>query len=358
MCLRGYDGRGWEGWFSGVFKGKQTKKGGVVMLNRWLNWVVLGGVGAMLGMWGCAGEQGYVGAGESVAERSGGAETGRAIAGTVNGEPIYRDELVAVLLKGRGATVLEELTLLEVVRQEAARRGIEADDEMVKAELDFILEDMAAGKSRREKQGLLEYMLRSRGITRAEFDVIVERQGLLRRLVDKKVAVSESMIAEEYQRQHGAKVTVRQIVVGDPRTIETAERKLAEGADFVELVREVSQDADSLGLDGLLGPFSQVDEQVPEAVRAAALALREPGELSDIIRYRQAGVTGDRWALIRLEEVYPADGTPMAAVRGGLIDGLKRREIARRMYRLQQALREQATVRVLDSMLRRQKEVN
>ena len=98
------------------------------MLNRWSHLVVLGGIGAMLGVLGCAGEQGYVGVGPSMTERPMGAETGQAIAATVNGEPIYRDEVAAVLLKGRGARILEELTLLEVVRQAAGRRGIEADE--------------------------------------------------------------------------------------------------------------------------------------------------------------------------------------------------------------------------------------
>ena len=104
------------------------------------------------------------------------------IVARVSGEPIRKSEVAQILWQGRGRKVLNELIALETVRQRARRVPIAAWEDLTAQEWNRILQNMAPGKLRREQMALLEYMLQSRGITHAEFDLIVQRQALLRRM--------------------------------------------------------------------------------------------------------------------------------------------------------------------------------
>jgi len=111
-------------------------------------------------------------------------QEGDHVVARVNGQEITKSTLVALLLKARGKTMLDELILSEIIRQEAAKMGIAPSEDATKAELDRVLQDMAPDKSRRHQLALLDYMLQSRHMSRSEFDMILERQSLLRRMVD------------------------------------------------------------------------------------------------------------------------------------------------------------------------------
>jgi len=265
------------------------------------------------------------------------------IVARVNGKPINRAAVLDLLFAGRGRKVLDELILLEIVRQHAEQKGLTLNDSDTAAELEIILEDMAPGKSRHEKHALLRYN---------EFDIIVKRQSLLRRLVDPDTDITPQMIADEYERRHGRRVEVRLLAVNSLRQIEAAQRRLESGADFLELVGQMSQDQQTLARDGLLGPFSSADDDVPIEIRDAAAALQHPGQVSGIVRYRR-DTGAQSWCLLKLETVLPPDGTPLADVRAELLAALQRRRTARLMTNLQKSLRASAKVQILDPALRR-----
>lgn len=276
---------------------------------------------------------------------------GRIVA-RVNGEPIDKDAVMDVLYTGRGRAVLDELILLEIVRRHAEQKGKRLNDADTDAELELFLDDMAPGKSRQEKRALLGYMLRSRGITRAEFDIIVKRQSLLRRLVDPDVTVTNEMLADEHERRYGRRTQVRLLTVNSLRQIEAAQRRLNSGADFIELVGEMSQDQLSLARDGLLGPFSVADQDIPIKIRSAAAAMHQPGQLSGIIKYRR-DTDAEAWCILQIDRILPADGTALSIVRSELRAALERRQISLRMINLQESLRTAAEVVILDPILRR-----
>jgi hypothetical protein len=269
----------------------------------------------------------------------------------VNGRPIRQSQLLEALLPGYGRRMLDELMLLEIVRQHAEESDINSDETLVEAELMSVLEDMAPGKSPEHKLALLDYMLKSRGMTRAEFDFIIERQVLLRQMVDPNVVVTEEMLSREYERQYGRKVLVKQLVVRSLRQIEEVQRKLETGIDFSTLVQEMSQDEVTLSEGGLLGPFTQQDTRIPPEVRREAFKLENLGDRSGIIRYRDQQKQ-EYWCLLQLERHISAEQVELATVREELIEGLRTRLIKERMLKLQDNLQKQATITVLEPKLR------
>jgi hypothetical protein len=265
---------------------------------------------------------------------------------SIDGQPLRQSQLLKVLLPGYGRRVLDELVLLELVRRHAAQQGLTAAPEDIEAEFDSVLEDMAPGLPRREQLALFNYMLDSRGLTRNEFDVIIEKRVLLRRLVDPEVIVSEKMLEDEHQRQHHRKVLVRQLVLSSFRSIQEAQRKLDEGADFAQLVEQFSQDQPTLAHDGLLGPFSPADEDVPAKIREEAFAIEQPGRRSGIFRYYDDDNL-EWWCILQLEKSFPSDNVKLDDVRDELNQAIIRRVITQRMLDLQQDLKSKATIAIL-----------
>lgn len=271
------------------------------------------------------------------------------IVARVNGQAIKRADIVSVLLQGRGKRVLEERIVLEAVRQEAAKNNIQNTNVLIESEMNRILADMAPGKPQREQLALLEYMLKSRGLTRPEFDLIVERQALLRKLVDPNMAVTEQELRSEYQRQRGRRVEVRQLVVNNIRKIDQVQKRLEAGEEFSDIVQEVSQDEQSLLRGGLLGPISSADQEIPEPIRTAALGLQTIGQRSAPFSYRDT--TGrQRWCLLQLERIIPADEISYDTVRGELTRSIQIRQLRQRMSERERSLRKNARVEIVDPM--------
>jgi len=277
--------------------------------------------------------------------------SGEMIVAWINHTAIRRGDIVSVLLRGRGKRLLEELLVLEAVRQAAAKKNIQETDVFIAAEMNRILEDMAPGKPRREQLALLDYMLESRGLTRPEFDLIVERQALLRELVDPYVEVTEQKLRSEYERQHGRRVEVRQLVVSSIRRIEQVQKRLEAGEKFAVIVQEVSEDEQTLLRGGLSGPISAADEDVPEPLRTAALGLQTIGQRSAPFQYRDQ--TGRPWwCLIQLENVIPPDDVVYESARDELAQSIQKREIRTRMGMLERLLRKNALVEITDPMFK------
>ncbi len=273
------------------------------------------------------------------------------VVATVNLQPIRQDRLLEELLPAYGGKMLEEIVHLEIVRQAAAERDVTLTQEQLAAEFNRLLEDMAPGKPRREQLALLNYLLESRRLTRQEFDMIVERQALLRQMIDPVVTITEQMIETEHDRQYGRKVMVRQIVAGSFRTIQNIKRQLDDGTSMVRLIQQYSEDQPSTSRDGLLGPFTRQDEAIPAPLRAAAFALNEPGSLSEPVRFYDED-NNEWWAILRLEKILPAEEVPLAQARDELIGMIQHRILNERMLELQRRLKKRAAVNITSPFAR------
>lgn len=101
------------------------------------------------------------------------------------------------------------------------------------------------------------------------------------------------------------------------------------GTDFAALAKENSDDPGSAARGGDLGFFAR--GQMTAAFEKAAFALKQPGDLSEVVK------TEFGYHVIRLEERKAAERQPFEAVRDNLVKGLAESESrARRQVVLDQ----------------------
>ncbi len=153
-----------------------------------------------------------------------------------------------------------------------------------------------------------------------------------------KAALTEYRVQPE-KFQTPEQIRVRHILIDSracdaEKRIEQLLQQVRGGADFAALAREHSQDPGSAGRGGDLGFFPR--GRMAEEFDNAAFALKQPGEVSGIVR-SQFGLH-----LIKLEERKPAARQPFEKVREALVKDLRERN--------SRNLRAQATEPILKSM--------
>lgn len=114
------------------------------------------------------------------------------IVATVNGQPITRMELVKTLEEQAGQQALEGLVVQELIRQEAANKGIEVNQEDVDKEIENLETEL-------EAQGQeLDAFLELQGLTRDDIREQAELQILLEKLTADSSLLSEDDIEEAF----------------------------------------------------------------------------------------------------------------------------------------------------------------
>lgn len=272
----------------------------------------------------------------------------------VNGHPIARVDLFDALIDAYGVQVLQQLIVLDLARQETARRKIRVTSGDVEREFQESVERIAqeAGldprrSSEAQRMKALETLLEQKSISMAEFRLSMARNAHLRKLVEQDLRLDEPTLREEFSRTYGERVLVRHIQVSfdDGRTLNEVVTHLSRGEDFAELARRLSQNADTAPRGGLMEPFGFDDESIPAALRDGAFALR-PGEISTPIR------AGQMMHVLKLERRIPPDNVRFEDVRDEVERNMRERALPRRMADLAGELFRQARIQVIDPRLR------
>lgn len=272
----------------------------------------------------------------------------------VNGRPIERSELVALLIGGRGVEVMEQMVALEAARQLAVERELTVSAADIDAEYDRSL-DALLGKenikndpdSLRRKAGesLLGEMLARRGVSRVEYRMVMKRNAYLRKLAEAGLELDEAQLRREFERTHGERVEIRHVQLASRADVDHVLEQGRAGVDFAELARRYSANEHSRDSGGLLPPFSADDEQIPAALRRAAFSL-DPGTESGAIRV-------DDWVhLIRVERRIPALPISFEQARDAVERSLRERLVADRMQRSYADLLRGDGIEIVDPTLR------
>lgn len=190
-----------------------------------------------------------------------------------------------------------------VIRRELARQ----------AEADGLVSDPAVAAALRAAR---ERVLADAALARTE-GAPVERMALERLARNQYDATPEKFNIPEQVRVSHILINAKAC---EP---EARARKLLElarqpGADFAALAKANSDDPGSAARGGDLGFFAR--GRMAAAFEAAAFALKQPGELSDVVK------TEFGYHVIRLEERKPAARQPFEAVRDGLMKSLAEAE--------------------------------
>ncbi|MBK9070711.1 MAG: peptidylprolyl isomerase [Myxococcales bacterium] len=182
---------------------------------------------------------------------------------------------------------LEAMVRFEILAQEAVRRGLDKDPQVVLA----------------TKKALAELLVRSK------FDDVVLPE-----------TITDDEIATYYQAHLEAFITVPEVrasalvlatkAQGDAATTLAREPAQATNEAFAKLVDEMSLHAESKQRRGDLRYFTQANTDLPAAVVAAAFALPAVGSISDPIK------TGDaEYWILRLTDRRPARQKELTEVK-------------------------------------------
>ncbi len=268
----------------------------------------------------------------------------------VDGQPIYQREFLDFIYNPISRSILDEIILTRIVKQEAQVRGISAGPELIQAEYEHTLSMLAPDKPRYQQEAIFNYMLSRRGFERNTFDLILHRQALLKKMIDPNIVITEKMIKNEYEIQYGRKVVVRQLVASSFRLINQARQRLKNGEDFTAIVMDLSEDQLSLANNGQVGPFSQADIDIPQLVRQTAFLLKNEGDFSEPFSVYDDNQK-EMWYWIQLLRIYPAESVPFNQVCTELTDIIRNKEIRQRVAVLQNELKDKAKIKIMDGRL-------
>ncbi len=271
----------------------------------------------------------------------------------VDGRPISKQKMVDVLMESHGLAIMQQLVVLELAKEESRRLNLrvsagDVDQEFARALSRIAPQVGADGQalSEEEKRQALEYLLQEKCLSLAEFQIGMERNAHLRKIVERDFRADEATLREEFARVYGEKVEVRHIQIGDVNGLHEALNLLDKGTDFAAVATRVSQDSDTAKLGGLLKPFAFNDEAIAPVLREAAFSLK-PGERTQPIK------VGRWWFILRLERRVEPSDVRFEDVRDKVAHDLRERVIPEKMNKLVADLFQKAEIRVLDAELKR-----
>lgn len=272
---------------------------------------------------------------------------------TVNGRPIERRRIVDLLLAGHGPGILEQIVVLESARRLAAQRGLTVNETDIQAEYARSLETLTAPPpsaepqplDRKAGQAILDDILARRNISPAEYQIGMERNAYLRKLVQGQLRIPEEQLRAEFDRTYGRRVEVRHIQLPGLSAAQEVRRRLDAGADFADLARHMSANPDTARNGGLLPPFPDTDPDVPPLLREVAFALKD-GEVSNPFHVERG------WHILRRERILEATPVDFDAARQDTENRLRDRLSAPAMQQLYRSLYTQADIIIHDAVLR------
>lgn len=273
---------------------------------------------------------------------------------TVNGRAINRQRMVELLMRSRGAELLEQFVVLEAAEGLAAQRNLSVSESDVAAEYDRALRELTANQGaagggafdRAAAESILMSVLGQRKVSHEEFMLGMRRNALLRRLANEEQVVTDAQVRAEYERRYGARAEVS--VVRVPTMNEVA--RLRERLAIHPRTGSVAASSGDGGQPPLAveswGPFSAEDAEVPAIVRTSAFTL-QPGQVSEALRL------ADGLVLIRLEGLQPGRSEiSFEAVRTDLESAVRIRLEKKAMAGLYERLFLESMVKINDPTLK------
>ncbi|MCK4624491.1 MAG: peptidylprolyl isomerase [Phycisphaerae bacterium] len=271
-----------------------------------------------------------------------------AVMATVNGKPIYMEDLHTPLVESYGLRIAEMLIVNVLVAQEAERTKITVTEKDVLAEnnrtLQGILGEQQLTPDQREQ--VLGRLLKQRGLTRRLWTTIMRRNAILRKMVAGKAVVSEAMIKAEFARLHGEKVQVSHIQLPGLTEAEKIIKLLKAGGDFADLAQRYSTNTATAKDGGALAPFSRENPAIPRAIRDAAFALKT-GQISGIVQ------VGSEFHVLKLYKRFMPPAADYKNVREKLRDNLQKHIVERLQVKKLAELRRKAGVEYINPTLKR-----
>ncbi|MEM1013237.1 MAG: peptidylprolyl isomerase [Planctomycetota bacterium] len=212
-----------------------------------------------------------------------------------------RDRYLAFLEETRGLDAVLNLMQLELAKQQATELGVDPETVDVEAEVRRTLDTGFRGPDGEvleigDYDAALQRVLAEQGLSRAEFDVVMETNAMLRAAAGERIRqqVTDEMLLEDFNRRYGEQAVVRVIAFDSLRDAAEVRRQIEDADDFIELASTLNEDASLAARQGLIEPFTRQSD-FPKTIKDAAFALEE-GDVSEPVE------SEGKFLLLRLEE--------------------------------------------------------
>ncbi|MBI5725634.1 MAG: peptidylprolyl isomerase [Planctomycetes bacterium] len=240
---------------------------------------------------------------------------------TVNGKPVAMKDLIDLLLEDYGAQGAWELVANELVRQEAAAKGIAVAEDDVNAEHNRTLAQILPQTDNViQRSRLLDEYLQKNKISAGQWNRSMRRNAILRKLAESQAVVANEALRDEFNRVYGRKLILRHIQVENAAKAQILLDKLKAGADFGQMAFENSSNP-SAKEGGQLPPVDDNSQAMPPAFMQVARSLRKPGDISDIV------MVGTSFHIIRLEKIQESTDAKFEDVKDKLAAAVKERQV-------------------------------
>lgn len=269
----------------------------------------------------------------------------------INQQAVSWDQLSPVMAEATGAAAIEEIALQFALRREFDTRRLRLSEEALRAEQNLLSGSLSSAGSYSEDSTftVMDDLRSARGLGPVRFRSLLERNAMLRALVQDDILIDEPTLQTAYAIRHGLRRVVRLIVVPTQREASQIRNSLVSlpgeqrRAEFIQAAIEFSTDS-TAPRGGLTEPISPQDPAYTQAVRRVLTNL-VPGEVSQVV-----SVDGG-YALLLLENDIPPDGLSFEEARPSLERLVRLRQERLLMDRLARNLLAQARITVFDESL-------
>ena len=207
------------------------------------------------------------------------------IVADVNGERITRSTLAAECLQLHGADELQELINKTLIRLECERQNITITAEEINAEVLRMAQtfDMSS-------EDWLKVLERERGISPEQYrNDIIWRILALGKLAGPHLSISNAELQTEYERNYGAAVQLRQIVLASKADADAVLAEVQQHPEtFASIAKNRSVDPGSQPYGGMIRPIRRHSFH-PHIEKI--LFEMKPGDISPVIEYPQGYFT-------------------------------------------------------------------
>lgn len=297
--------------------------------------------------------------GESTQPVNAGEIPAGSVVARVNGKAITMGELQKPLLEGYGLKVLLFQIQLTLARQQLAEKQLTVTKEDISKALDHTMK-AGFGKevSKDDYPALLNQLLSKQGVSRAEWDMVIETNAILRKIAEPQLKdrITEENLREAFNNLYGQTVAIRHIQCANPQEAMQAKMRIASGEKFENVARMMSRNSLSASLEGELPPFSRSTVtwpgnwgKVPQSFKDWAFAAKA-GDLSDPIQAENA------YHILRLDKKMEPKAIKFEDVKDSIRDELYQRlvEQAINELRLRLASMARTAMTIEDPTLRRE----
>jgi hypothetical protein len=230
----------------------------------------------------------------------------------VNGRIVTEAELWWYMSQMAGGELLDGLILSRLLAEEAETRGVKVGEPEVDAALERVRAEHGG------EEGFTRW-LRASGRTLKGLRMALQQDLLIDKLLEQRMGLTDAGIREYYEAHPDEFTDPPRILLADIVTLTlddafTARERLAGGADFAAVARELSRDptAAAGGDRGWITPDDVLEPRVAEVVFALSA-----GQISDPVD------CGDHYHIFLARAVEPAQLIPFEEARPRVVERIR-----------------------------------